>query len=84
MEDVPEGEQVLVGMSSLNGYPIVIMFDCGSTHNFISTACTQNCQLTITHLSTPYIISTPGGKIITNYLAKNTPLNLAGKYTKLV
>jgi hypothetical protein len=52
MEDVPEGEQVIVGMFSLNGHPIVVIFYSGATHNFISKACTKNCRLTITHLST--------------------------------
>jgi hypothetical protein len=82
MEDVPEGEQVLTGMFSLNEYPIIILFDSGATHNFISKACTKNCQLTTTHLSTPYMICTPGGKMVTHYLAKNTPLNLVGKVYK--
>jgi hypothetical protein len=40
-------------------------------------------QLTITHLSTPYMISTPRGKTVTQYLAKNTPLNLGGKVYKI-
>jgi hypothetical protein len=84
MEDVPKGEQALTGTFALNGYPITILFDSGASHNFISKACTKNCQLIVTHLSTPYMICTPGGKIITKYLAKNTPLNLVGKYRKLV
>jgi hypothetical protein len=82
MEDVPEGEQVLAGMLSLNGHYIIILFDSGATHNFIGKACTKNCQLTVTHLSTPYMISTPGGKMVTQYLAKNTPLHFAGKVYK--
>jgi hypothetical protein len=43
MEDIPEGEQVLVGTFSPNGYPVVILFDSGGTHDFISKACTQRC-----------------------------------------
>jgi hypothetical protein len=82
IEDVPEREHVLAGMFSLNGHPIVVLFYSGATHNFISKACTQNYQLTITHISTPYMISTPGGKTVTQYLAKNTPLNLGEKVYK--
>jgi hypothetical protein len=82
LEDVPEGEQVLTGMFSLNEHPIVVLFHSGATHNFISMACTKSRRLTITHLSTPYMISTPGGKTVTQYLAKNTPLNLGGKVYK--
>jgi hypothetical protein len=82
VEDVLEGEQVLAGMFSLNGHPIVILFDSGATHNFISMACTKSHGLTITHLSTPYMISTPGGKTVTQYLAKSTPLNLGGRVYK--
>jgi hypothetical protein len=43
VEDIPEGEQVLTGTLSLNGHPIVILFDSGTSHNFISKACTQKC-----------------------------------------
>jgi hypothetical protein len=69
-------------MLSLNGHPIVVLFYSGATHNLISMAFTKSHRLTITHLSTPYMISTPGGKTITQYLAKNTPLNLGGRVYK--
>jgi hypothetical protein len=82
LEDVPKGEQVLAGLFSLNGHPIVVLFYSGATHNFISMACTKSRWLTITHLSIPYMISTPEGKTVTQYLAKNTPLNLGGKVYK--
>jgi hypothetical protein len=47
IEDVPEGEHILMGTFSLNGHPIVILFDLGASHDFISKACTQKCQLVI-------------------------------------
>jgi hypothetical protein len=82
MEDIPEGEQVLAGTFSLNGYLAVVLFNSGATHDFISKACIQKSQLAIQHMSTPYLIETPGGKICTNQLVKNAPLNLGGKAYK--
>jgi hypothetical protein len=38
MEDILEGEQVLAGTFSLNGRPIVILFDSGASHDFINKA----------------------------------------------
>jgi hypothetical protein len=65
VEDIPEGGQVLVGTFSLNGHPAIISFDSGASHDFISRACTQKSQMAIEYLPTPYMISTPGGKIFT-------------------
>jgi hypothetical protein len=79
MVDIPKGESVLACTFSLNGYPIVILFDTGATHDFISKACTQRHQLAIEPTNTPYVISTLGGRFITKQLVMYTPLNLAGK-----
>jgi predicted aspartyl protease len=59
MENSPWGEQVFAGTFYLNGYHVVILFDTGATHDFVSKACTQKCQLVIEHISTPYVICTP-------------------------
>jgi hypothetical protein len=79
MSDIPEGESVLVGTFSLNGHLIVVLFDTRATQDFISKACTQRHQLAIEPTNTPYVISTPGGRVITKELVMHTPLNLAGK-----
>jgi hypothetical protein len=74
VEDVPEGEQVIAATFFVN--------DSGASHDFISKAFTQKCQLVIEHMSTCYMILTPGGNVITQQLVINTPLNLAGKVYK--
>jgi hypothetical protein len=73
MEDIPEGEQVLVGTFSLNGCPVVILFDSSTTHDFVSKPCTQKCKLVIEHISAPYRISTPRGKVFTKQVVVNPP-----------
>jgi hypothetical protein len=79
MEDILKGEQVLAGIFSLNGHPIIILFDLEASHNFISIACTQKHQSAIEYMFTPYMISTPGGKFITRQVVVNPSLNLGGR-----
>jgi hypothetical protein len=81
-EDVPKGERILVGTFTLNGHPVVILFDSGTSHDFINQASTQKCQLVIEHMSTPYMILTSGGNVITKQLVIHAPLNLGGKVYK--
>jgi predicted aspartyl protease len=78
MKDIPEDEQVLAGVFSLNGRPIIILFDLGASHDFISKAYAQKHQLTIEYMLAPYMISTPGGRIITRQVVVNPSLNLGG------
>jgi hypothetical protein len=83
MEDIPEGEQVLVGTFSLIRHPAIILFDLGASHDFISRACTQKSHMAIEYLPTPNMISTPGGKIFTRHVVVvNPPLNLGGRVYK--
>jgi hypothetical protein len=82
MEDISEGEKVLAGTFSLNGYPAVVLFDSGATHDFITKACTQRCQLSIHHIDTPYLISTLRGRVVTKQTIVHAPLDLAGKLYK--
>jgi hypothetical protein len=78
MEDIPEGEQVLVGTFCLNGHHTTVLFDSGASHDLINKACTQKHQLMIEHIITSYLIRTPGGSIATKQLVMATPLSLAG------
>jgi hypothetical protein len=82
MEDIPEGEQVLAGTFSLNGYLAVVLFDSGATHDFVTKACTQRCRLSIHHIDTPYLISTLGGRVVTKQTVMHAPLDLEGKLYK--
>jgi predicted aspartyl protease len=78
MANIPEGESAIMGTFSLKSHPIVILFDTGATHDFISKACTQRHHLAIEPTNTPYVISTTGGKV-TKQVVMYTPLNLTGK-----
>jgi hypothetical protein len=82
MEDISEVKPVVTGMFFLNDHSAIILFYSDATHDFVSMACTQKCKLVIEPISAPYMISTPGGQIVTKQVALKPPLNLKGRIYK--
>jgi hypothetical protein len=82
MEDISEGEPVLTGTFFLNDHSVVVLIDSCATHDFVSKSCTQKCKLVIEPISAPYMISTPGGQIVTKQVVVNPHLNLKGRIYK--
>jgi predicted aspartyl protease len=63
MEEIPMGEEVLTGTFFLNEHPIIILFDSGASHDFISSNCAKKLMLSMMATEAPYVISTPGGQV---------------------
>jgi hypothetical protein len=61
MEETPMGEEVLAGTFFLNEHPVIILFDSGASHDFMSSACAKKAKLSLVASGAPYVISTPGG-----------------------
>jgi hypothetical protein len=78
IKDIPEGEEVFVGTFLLFGHPIIIIFDSGASHDFMSSACDKRAELSLTVAKPSYMISTPGGRIVANRIAREVPLELIG------
>jgi hypothetical protein len=79
MEEMPTGEEVLVGTFFLNGCPIVILFDSGASHDIMSSICAKEAKLSLVASRMSYVISTPGGRVDTDRLVQRAPLDLAGR-----
>jgi hypothetical protein len=79
LEEIPPGEKVLANLFFLYEHPIIILFDSGSSHDFLSLACAQKAGLTLCATQVPYSISTPEGRVIANQMARKIPLELAGR-----
>jgi hypothetical protein len=77
VEEIPTGEEVLAGTFFLNEYPVIILFDYGASHDFISSACAERAILTLVASAVPYVISTPGGRVDTDRIAQKVPLELS-------
>jgi hypothetical protein len=61
LEEIPLGEEVLVGMFFLYEHPIIILFNSGSSNDFLSLACAQKVGVTLYATQVPYSISNPDG-----------------------
>jgi hypothetical protein len=79
MDGIPTGEEVLASTFFLNERPIVILFDSGASHNFMSSTCDKKAWLTLVASGAPYVISTPGGRVDVDHIAQKVPLELSGK-----
>jgi hypothetical protein len=54
LEEIPPGEEVLAGTFFLYEHPIIILFDSGASHDFLSLACAQKAELNL--CATPAVI----------------------------
>ena len=67
---------------SINHKPTVILFDSSATHSFISDKCGARVGLEFSHAKVPYMITTPGGKIVSNQILRHVPTQLGSKLIK--
>jgi hypothetical protein len=79
VEEIPTGEEVLVGTFFLNECPIVILFDSGASHDFMSFTCANKAKLSLVASGAPYVISIPGGRVNADQVVRKVPLELFGK-----
>jgi hypothetical protein len=77
--EIPTGEEVLAGMFFLNEHLIIILFDSGASHDFMSSTCPKRLKLTLVASGAPSVISTPRGQVDTDRIAQMVPLELSGR-----
>ena len=80
LEEVTEGTQVMTCIFSINQCPVVVLFDSGASHTFISEACIARLNLPVTHMDSPYTIQAPGAQLRDNRHVRGVSLNLGGKF----
>jgi hypothetical protein len=79
LEEISLGEEVLAGTFFLYEHPIIILFDSGASHDFLSLACAQKAGVTLYATQVPYSISTSRGRVVANHMAHKIPLERTGR-----
>jgi predicted aspartyl protease len=72
----------MTGTFSINHHPVIILFDSGATHSFVSAKYETKIGLDIYPTNGDYKITTPGGKILSNQICRKIPLQLGSQLMK--
>jgi predicted aspartyl protease len=71
-----------MGTFSINHQPVIMLFDSGATHSFISSKCGTKVGLDLYPTNGVYKITTPGGKISSNQIYRKVPIQLGSHLIK--
>jgi hypothetical protein len=82
LSELPEGVPIMMGTFSINHQPVIILFDSGATHSFISLKCRTKVGLDFYPSNGAYMTATPGGKILSNQIYRNVPIRLGSNLIK--
>jgi hypothetical protein len=78
VEEAQEAPDVVIGTFSVNNISVVVLFDSGSLHSFISAAYVEKGIDIIALLRCQMIVSSPGGDMPARKLCPNVNLKMRG------
>jgi hypothetical protein len=82
LSELPEGTPIMTGTFSINHQPVIVLFDSGATHSFISAKRGTKLGLDIYPTNGAYKIITPDGKISSNQICRKVPIQLGSHLIK--
>jgi hypothetical protein len=78
VEEAEEAPDVVIAMFFVNDTSIVVMFDSGASHSFISTTYVEKHNLALALLKCQMIVSSPGGDMPSRKLCPKVNLKIRG------
>jgi hypothetical protein len=77
IEEIPAGEVVVVGKFLINNYPVVVLFDSGASHSFVSSSFAYKNNLKVTTIDKGgYCISAARNNITINQVVMGTNIEI--------
>jgi hypothetical protein len=78
VEEVQEAPDIVIGMFSANDTSVVVLFDFGASHYFISAAYVRKHNLPLALLKCQMIVSSLGGDMSKRQLCPKVNLKIRG------
>jgi hypothetical protein len=78
VKEAQEAPDVVIGMLLINDTSVVVLFDSGASHSFISTAYVRKCNLLLALLRCQMIVSSSGGDMPARQLCPKVNLKIRG------
>jgi hypothetical protein len=78
MEEAQEAPDVVIGMFLINNTSVVVLFDSGASHSFISAAYVGKYNLPLALLRCQMIVSSPEGDMPARQLCLKVNLKVRG------
>jgi hypothetical protein len=79
MEEAQEAPNVVIGMFPINYTSVVVLFNSGASHSFVSVAYIGKHNLPLALLKCQMIVSSPGGDMPTRQLCPKVNLKIRGR-----
>jgi hypothetical protein len=76
LSELPEWTPIMTGTFSINHHPVIVLFDTGATHSFVSAKFRTKIGLDLYPISGVYMITTPGGRISSNQVCRSVPIQM--------
>ena len=75
---------LIKGTCFIKNVPLIVLFDSGATHSFISNDCVKKLHLPVSKLPYDLCVSTPAeGKILTSHALLNCPIQVENKHSNI-
>jgi hypothetical protein len=82
LSKLSEGAPIMMGTFTIHHQLAVILFDSGATYSFISPTFGTKVGLDFYHTKGTYMIVTPGGKIASNQICRDVPIQMGSNLIK--
>ena len=78
--EASKSKDLIQGRCFINGIPLLVLFDSGATHSFISCLCVEKLKLYVSSLNKDLVVETPtSGSVLTSDVCLNCPVEISGR-----